>query len=172
MRKKKLAQKTLVWLMVIVMGTSNAFSAAASVKDADMAASETENEKTVHKKEQTKRKTATSSDVDYDDETSADEIGDENTEKSTPSNAVKWEETFDLNEMPEIGSSDFTTWFFENIDQEELWEFVLELMEQEDAEDYEPFMKWVKENESRFAKAYTEHTGKEIRLLSLATGDL
>lgn len=91
---------------------------------------------------------------------------------ATSSNAVKRDEPWDgdYDEIPDIGSSRFTSWFFRNTDNELLWEFVLSLMEDENHEFYEDFMEWYQTNEKRVSKAYEEFFG--IELYSSSVGDL
>ena len=98
-----------------------------------------------------------------------DKLLEEEIPVGTPSNATP----VDIFEnMPEIGTSDFTEWFFDNVKSEDLWNWVLELMESTDEEDetVESFMKWYAENENRVNKAYHEFSG--MATLESSTGDL
>lgn len=96
-------------------------------------------------------------------------VSEEELEVSTPSNATP----VDIFEnMPEIGTSDFTEWFFNNTKSEDLWNWVLELMDSTDDENetVTAFMEWYAKNEERVSKAYHEFSG--ITTLESATGDL
>lgn len=121
-----------------------------------------------------KEKSDEVADDDLEEELEADLEADDELEKDIPlastSNAEKKE--FSMEDMPEIGSDDFTDWFFENVDQPDLWKFVLKLLDSEDAPDYENFMVWVKQNEVSFAKVYEDYVGNQISVTTAATGDL
>ena len=75
-------------------------------------------------------------------------------------------------EMPEIGTKEFTDWFFENKTSEDLWSWVEGLLASEDESDpdYEAFMKWYQVNEQRVLRAYRDYSG--MQLLASSTGDL
>lgn len=72
-------------------------------------------------------------------------------EKATSSNAKK---KFSMDDMPKIGSKAFTKWFFANVEEGELWDFVLGLMDDGESEDYEAFIAWVEEHEEEFLEVY------------------
>ena len=83
-----------------------------------------------------------------------------NASPSTPKpNKLPEKEEFAMTDMPEIGTESFTEWFFEHTDQEELWDYVLDLLEDTEADDYDRFMEWIGKNEARFSRAYKEYTG-------------
>ena len=98
-----------------------------------------------------------------------------NASPSTPKpNKLPEKEEFAMTDMPEIGTESFTEWFFEHTDQEELWDYVLDLLEDTEADDYDRFMEWIGKNEARFSRAYKEYTGIDFfgNVKSSATGDL
>lgn len=122
---------------------------------------------------------ATPSDADKEEEENSDEeileddleedILDEDLSVATPSDALP----MDIFEnMPEIGTSDFTDWFFDNAESEALWDWVLEMTESMDTEDetVAAFMEWYSKNEERVNKAYYEFSGAS--LFANSTGDL
>lgn len=91
-------------------------------------------------------------------------------EKATSSNAKK---KFSMDDMPKIGSKAFTKWFFANVEESELWDFVLSLMDDGESEDYEAFIAWVEEHEEEFLEVYQKYVGEYTAALSSsATGDL
>ena len=154
--KKKFVRESLALLLIAAMTTSTVFPAMASIAsvDAGQVISWKETRIDGFRK-------ATSS--------TADRLPEK--EKQTPSNAISQDEIFDLDEMPEIGTDAFTKWFFANTEHEELWEFVLDLLDRRESEEYEQFMAWVLENEDSFSEAFYKYTG-EIFPFSMATGDL
>lgn len=97
------------------------------------------------------------------------DVPEEELSVSSPSNATPMDI---FKNMPEIGTSDFTDWFFDNVESEDLWNWVLELMESMDTEDetVAAFMEWYAKNEERVNKAYHEFSG--IATMENSTGDL
>lgn len=84
-------------------------------------------------------------------------------ELATPGNAI--ENIFA--DMPEIGTEEFTAWFFGHTDKQELWDWFLSQLEL--AAD-ESFMEWYAKNEASILAAYQEFSG--IALMANSTGDL
>ncbi len=72
--------------------------------------------------------------------------------------------------MPDVGTADFTQWFFDNINEEALWEWVFAVMEGEKPETYEDFLSWYEVYEEEITQAYSQLSG--IRILSSSVGDL
>ena len=192
MRKKNLAKKQLLWLMITALAAGNVMPAAAAVTEKQMEstitkdkpekkekrvkkATPSEAEKPETEEEEDWKPEADKQDKDEQDQTEnskPSKVPSKTEDKATSSVAVKPEKEFSMKDMPKIGTSAFTKWFFENTDQSELWDFVIELLANEDADDYQAFMKWVEKNEVRFSKAFSEYTGTEPMLLSAVTGDL
>mgnify|MGYP000626972691 CR=1 FL=1 len=59
---------------------------------------------------------------------------------------------FQLEGMPEMGSGEFTDWFTEHTDQEELWEYILSILERGEDKDkeYQALIGWITEHEALF----------------------
>lgn len=79
-------------------------------------------------------------------------------------------------DMPEIGSSEFTKWFFDHVDSEALWNWVIELMEAVDVDEENEaatvFMDWYEKNEEKVNKAYEEYFGVALFAANSSVGDL
>ena len=87
------------------------------------------------------------------------------------------EPAFSLEGMPEMGSGEFTDWFTEHTDQEELWEYILSILERGEDKDkeYQALIGWITEHEALFSRAYQAYIGKAFELSAYrisSTGDL
>ena len=147
---------------------------------------ETEESTEAETEESTEAETEESKEADTEDTTEMETEGEteagkgqkpevNNASPSTPKpNKLPEKEEFAMTDMPEIGTESFTEWFFEHTDQEELWDYVLDLLEDTEADDYDRFMEWIGKNEARFSRAYKEYTGIDFfgNVKSSATGDL
>ena len=177
---RKSMRRHAVMSLAALMVTQNAMVSFASVSPTntqieESTKKETEEESKEVIEEETEAETEETTESGKDEEILDEEILEddklleEEIPVGTPSNATP----VDIFEnMPEIGTSDFTEWFFDNVKSEDLWNWVLELMESTDEEDetVESFMKWYAENENRVNKAYHEFSG--MATLESSTGDL
>lgn len=113
------------------------------------------------------------------DEPQSQEESDESQENMEPPQEES-EPAFSLEEMPEIGSREFTDWFAGHTDQDALWKFILSILERgEDEEkkdkEYQALIGWITEHEALFSRAYQAYIGKAFELSAYrisSTGDL
>ena len=97
----------------------------------------------------------------------------ENKDTKPGTNAAVTEDIFDS--MPEIGTDEFTTWFFAHKDNADLWNWVMKFVEADDEnpdEEAAAFLSWFSEHEEAVLKAYEETDPYGVALLSNSTGDL
>lgn len=75
-------------------------------------------------------------------------------------------------DMPEIGTTEFTKWFFEHVSFAELWDWFVAEMANADQDDV--FLAWYYENEDRVMEALQQYTsGLSVMMLrSSSVGDL
>lgn len=73
-------------------------------------------------------------------------------------------------DMPEIGTDEFTEWFFRNIENSDLWEWVSQIIASQDTVEYVLYMDWYETHAERVDAAMQTRMG--ISLMSFSTGDL
>ena len=105
-RKLQKAKKPAIWALIAAMALGNAVPAFADARTGD--------------------ETGISSGGKVPRATSNDAEKEKDPVKTSTSNDADKE--FDLEDMPEIGSSGFTKWFVDHVEFEELWELVSELL--------------------------------------------
>ncbi|SEU22297.1 hypothetical protein SAMN05443270_3466 [Lacrimispora sphenoides] len=73
-------------------------------------------------------------------------------------------------DMPEIGTDEFTEWFFRNAENSDLWEWVSQITASPDTVEYVLYMDWYETHAERVDAAMQIRMG--ISLMSFSTGDL
>ncbi len=72
--------------------------------------------------------------------------------------------------MPVIGTEEFTEWFFANAREDDLWEWMFAMLEEEEPENYEDFLAWYEACEEEITETYHKVSG--IEMMSSSVGDL
>ena len=197
---KKNRVKMMTWLMIAAITAQNTVPAMAGTEPGNRAQTEDRKQEAVGEgadeelKAPALSRPATPSDAEEPSGEPSEEPGgdsekgepDESQEEpdESPENMEPPQEesepAFSLEGMPEIGSREFTDWFAEHTDQEELWEYILSILERgEDEEkkdkEYQALIGWITEHEALFSRAYQAHIGKAFELSAYrisSTGDL
>lgn len=155
MRKRSCVKKWLIWGLIATMTTGNVMPAMA----------------------QPNRPTKLEGYIPSEDEDEIIDIEDatrSNAGRATNSNASKATDSdakVDIfADMPEIGSDEFTEWFFRHVENADLWEWVKQIIVSPETDEYVLYMAWYAANAERVDAAMQAFLG--ISLMSLSTGDL